>query len=584
MKSLLRPATFSSRYLCGLLAALTAAGPALPLAAQERQPAGPTGAIDEATAQEDLTLLGEPPVAPAKLNLQYIVPNACAVVVARPSQLFHATALEMLPFEVMQAASLQEVNVDVLKLDQLVISASPPVQGPPTYAVYGEFSEPAPLNWEDLNRHTEAAELAGQSYRRSTGGPMEPSMLQPTPNSILISPDATLRQLVQRQQPSLGDLAAVAAAAAKTDDFFALVDVEPLRPLIGAGLQQAGLPPELQSLTRVPDLVRQIELRINLSNDGKTELVATANNAQDAQAIVSILDGLKQQFRRSAEAQIAQLAASDDPVEQATARYQRRMMKRMDESFQMHADGDRLTVFSIDPNQEGSQSQVTYVAVIGILVALLLPAVQAAREAARRNMSLNNMKNINLALQNFADMKRGFPAHAIYDGNGKALLSWRVQILPMIEQQALYEQFHLDEPWDSEHNRALISQMPEVYLDPSSGLTVEEGRTHYLGVVGDAYAFTGTETRRGFADIRDGTSNTIVVVQVDDEHAVEWTKPEDWAPPAEGDPLTAMQQSPHPGVFIAGFLDGRAANLSLDIDWATFRALLTVDGGEVVNY
>ena len=121
-----------------------------------------------------------------------------------------------------------------------------------------------------------------------------------------------------------------------------------------------------------------------------------------------------------------------------------------------------------------------------------------------------------LALLNHDMMKRSLPAQANLGPDGKPLLSWRVHILPYMEQSELYSQFHLDEPWDSEHNRQLISQMPEIYRDPSSKLTTADGRTHYLGAAGDGRLFEkGANEGRDMTSIRDGTSNTIAVVQVD---------------------------------------------------------------------
>ena len=125
---------------------------------------------------------------------------------------------------------------------------------------------------------------------------------------------------------------------------------------------------------------------------------------------------------------------------------------------------------------------LTMTAVSGILVALLLPGGASRREAARRSQSMNNMKNIMLALLNYESARKAFPAHANYSADGKPFLSWRVHVLPFnLEQQALYDQFHLDEPWDSEHNKTLIARMPEFYLDPSSGRLPAEGRTALLG-------------------------------------------------------------------------------------------------------
>ena len=94
------------------------------------------------------------------------------------------------------------------------------------------------------------------------------------------------------------------------------------------------------------------------------------------------------------------------------------------------------------------------------LKTLLSPALIASREAAQRSVRLNHFKQFALAMFMYNDVKQSFPAAASYDANGKPLLSWRVLILPYIEQQELYNQFHLDEPWDSEHNRTLIAKMP----------------------------------------------------------------------------------------------------------------------------
>ena len=111
-----------------------------------------------------------------------------------------------------------------------------------------------------------------------------------------------------------------------------------------------------------------------------------------------------------------------------------------------------------DINQSRGRLKGSGLAITGIVLgafgslfmtaALLLPAVQSAREAARRAQCVNNLKQIGLAMHNFHAQKNHFPAAAIVDKAGKPLLSWRVAILPYIEQESLYQQFHLDEPWD----------------------------------------------------------------------------------------------------------------------------------------
>jgi 5'-3' exonuclease len=103
-----------------------------------------------------------------------------------------------------------------------------------------------------------------------------------------------------------------------------------------------------------------------------------------------------------------------------------------------------------------------------VAVALLLPAVQAAREAARRMQCTNNIKQIMLAMHTYHDAHKCFPPVMTADKNGKPLHSWRVLILPFIEQQALYSQIRLDEPWDSEYNSRLHDMNIQTYQCPSA--------------------------------------------------------------------------------------------------------------------
>ena len=99
---------------------------------------------------------------------------------------------------------------------------------------------------------------------------------------------------------------------------------------------------------------------------------------------------------------------------------------------------------------------------------------------------MQKLKELVLATHNYHDIARCFPAPAIRDERGKPLLSWRVHLLPVLGEESLYRQFHLDEPWDSEHNRKLIPSMPDVLRSPASqaapGTTTfcwPEARTRY---------------------------------------------------------------------------------------------------------
>jgi prepilin-type processing-associated H-X9-DG protein len=216
----------------------------------------------------------------------------------------------------------------------------------------------------------------------------------------------------------------------------------------------------------------------------------------------------------------------------------------------------------------------------GVLIGLLLPAVQSAREAARRAQCMNNLKQIALALHNYLSANETFPLPAIAGKDGKPLLSWRVAILPFIEQGDLYNRFKLDEPWDSPHNKALLKEMPPTYLCPSRR-NVEPYTTTYRIFVGPGAMFEKGQAT-GIATITDGTSNTVLVVEA--KEAVPWTKPEAELPfDPKAQPSLLGAGSSHPGGFNAAFGDGSVRFLKSSINLNVFKALITRNGGEVIN-
>jgi hypothetical protein len=216
--------------------------------------------------------------------------------------------------------------------------------------------------------------------------------------------------------------------------------------------------------------------------------------------------------------------------------------------------------------------------VMGPFVAgLTLPAVNAARTAARRTTSMNNLKQLLIALATYQDAHHSFPPACTVDKQGRPLLSWRVAILPYLDEEALYRQFHLDEPWDSPHNKQLIARMPPLFRSPRS--TAASGKTCYLAVRGKNTVFPGAE-KVTLSDIRDGLSNTIAIVEVNDTTAVEWTRPDDFQPDPK-QPTKGLQNTWR-GNFLAGFADGHVCSISVSVDAATLRAMFTRNGGEPI--
>src|SRR5262249_40529397 len=173
--------------------------------------------------------------------------------------------------------------------------------------------------------------------------------------------------------------------------------------------------------------------------------------------------------------------------------------------------------------------------------------------------------------------------------------------LPFIDQAALYTRYKFDEPWDGPGNRKLLDEMPSVYSDPVYGAN-REFYTHYVAITGDDMAFTADGTEfdggdigtalkegRGFRQFTDGTSNTLLVGPVGPDRKIPWMSPEDIVVDDKFPDLgkqggfAAPYRSDNRGA--APFLrcDGSVLALLETIDRNTFRALLTLDGGEPIG-
>jgi hypothetical protein len=192
----------------------------------------------------------------------------------------------------------------------------------------------------------------------------------------------------------------------------------------------------------------------------------------------------------------------------------------------------------------------------------------------------NNLKQLALAMHNYHDAYNAFPAVANFSKDGKPLLSWRVHLLPYLEQDALYREFHLDEPWDSAHNKELIARMPAVFRCPKRK-AADKDKTTYVVPVGSTTIFPGSAKGLSFRDITDGLSNTIILLDVDDGHAVTWTRPEDLKYDPNR-PLTGLAGH-HPGVIPVMFADGSLHFLRAKIAKQKLQALFTRNGNEVVQ-
>lgn len=251
----------------------------------------------------------------------------------------------------------------------------------------------------------------------------------------------------------------------------------------------------------------------------------------------------------------------------------------------------------------GNSASVGSIGTISVLTALLLPAVQQAREAARRTQSQNNLKQIGLSLHNYHDVNNTFPRGTVENEDledPEDRLSWLVEVLPYLEEAILFEKLDLTKGSKDEANQEGLSQALSVFMSPSQKVQEESelGRTDYVGIAGVGEEELTTEEitaksgvfgynrRTEIRDITDGTSNTIMVMDVS-------KNPGPWG---VGGPSTvrALTKAPyingpdglggvHRGGAMVLFADGSVRFISEAVDDEVMEGLVTIQGGENVS-
>jgi hypothetical protein len=206
-----------------------------------------------------------------------------------------------------------------------------------------------------------------------------------------------------------------------------------------------------------------------------------------------------------------------------------------------------------------------------------------ARPAGPRGpaTAAHDLERIGLAMHNYEAANGHLPTGNVRDKAGKPLLSWRVALLPFLDQNELYERFKLDEPWDSPANKPLLAKMPAVYGGLSDAKLVAAGKTTILLPAGPGTVSPPDGRRLRIAGITDGTSNTVLAVLAADARAVEWTKPED----LPFDPKNPFAGVARPGEAFVPVLmaDGSIKQLAAALDPKKAAALMTVAGGEAAD-
>jgi type II secretory pathway pseudopilin PulG len=219
------------------------------------------------------------------------------------------------------------------------------------------------------------------------------------------------------------------------------------------------------------------------------------------------------------------------------------------------------------------------VGILGVLIGLLLPAHRSAGPAGRRALCQSNLHNIELALLSYQNAYHALPPAYTVDSNGRPLHSWRTLILPYLENQDLYDTINLSKPWNDPANAHALETVIGVFRCPEA--TGPKNSTTYLAIVGTNACLWPTKPRPP-AEITDGTSSTLMLIEAGDENAVPWMAPMD-ADESLVLGLGLKSKLHHASGTNAGFADGAVRFLPTSTSAQLRRALLSISGHESVT-
>lgn len=229
----------------------------------------------------------------------------------------------------------------------------------------------------------------------------------------------------------------------------------------------------------------------------------------------------------------------------------------------------------------------------GIYSLALVPIVVAAfwfiqpvvvKLKTQRDVTLckRNLQQIAKALNNYAADYGMYPPAVTYDASGQAMHSWRVLILPYLNERRLYDSYDMSKPWNARENSHLQAQIPAVYVSPANK-NIAIGESSYMLITGAGTLFPPKAPPLGPKDVRDGPANTILVVETNNR-MTSWIEPVDLDMaklPARIGMLSGIGGS-HADGATAAYVDGQAVFIPNDAAKPVIDGLITPAGGEAV--
>jgi hypothetical protein len=314
----------------------------------------------------------------AKLDTSYISANAAVLLAVRPAQLLTSPIGQTFPTEVVAAAGLKYLGFDLADVEEAdaFLDLTNPMA--PSYGVTIKFTKPFRANTLSPMTHpsVQLSELNGKKYLQSNL-PMWPSFYGPNNRTMVVAPDAALKQLVpSANQPKTGKLIELVRDVPAGNDLYLAVDVTALQPLMqmGAAQAQGKMSPQAKQAIEALKTVSAAELTLNLVAAGPISLVLHANDEAAAQQIETTLQESVKQYQAASNPAVP---GGDDPIQQAMARYKERMSKAIVPT----RNGAVVTCLHIDA-QDQAQRQFVGGVIAGYAAASAMPMMQKTQMAA----------------------------------------------------------------------------------------------------------------------------------------------------------------------------------------------------------
>jgi len=310
-------------------------------------------------------------------------------------------------------------------------------------------------------------------------------------------------------------------------------------------------------------------LRLEAAIETKSEMGATvilhAKNESSAEKLSEILVDAMEYGRISLVKQLTAQLDMEDPVQVATVQYSNRVYEKFENQLTPVVKGKDLI---IKADEE--------ILALPVIASMIGGAYRVSLEPPKTRMTPEiQLRQTALAILNYESAYRRFPPRAVKDEDGNELFSGRMSMLPFIEQNNLHGQLRRDEPWDSEHN----IQLTQMAI-PAYGIT-DDGKATMRFPVFPNSIWDEKNDGVGFAQITDGTSNTILAIHAPDKDAINWGDPTPWKI-SESNPVRDVFGNRDEVVIV--MMDGSTRTLNRkDMTNEKLKGMLTISGGEVSN-